>query len=235
MKEEKLPPRLLSRKIQWPNISRVFEKNGQSFQIRPIDKKDIPFIAPFFKKFSPYLLGSIRQNFFEESFYQKEVALLSNWDQDSLEKLYFFGLLETLPENKLIMAFGCVRDAYDLVIQNLNVTLDTGFRGQDISIEYATYLDEVWQKCGTDYVYGFMSTRHTFSQKIFLKMGAQFGGVLPGIFRRTEDQKTYYRDTELSMYKFYNGAENYLKSLEECEVIPELHTQVQELLMKFKK
>lgn len=235
MPTSNLPPRLLSRKIQWPNVTRLFDKEGQQFQIRPIDTADIPALAAFFKKFSPYLQGSIRQNFFEEFFYHTQAALLSNWEKDSIEKLYFFGLMESLSDKKMIMAFGCVRDAYDLVIQNLNVTLDPELRGKDFSTIYAQYLDELWQNCGTDYVYGFMSTQHTFSQKIFLKIGGKFGGILPGIFRRTLDQTTYYRDTELFMYKFYQNAEDYLKNLEDCEALPELELHLKELVSRLKK
>lgn len=231
--QESIPTRSLDRKIVWPKIIREFEKNDQNFCIRPIDEKDIPVLAQFFRTHSPYFLGSIRQNFFDESFYKNESCLLKNWKNDSENKLHFFGVLETLPDKKIIMGFGCVRDAYDLVVQNLNVTLDPAYRGQDISIEYAVYLNDLWQQCGADYVYGFISTRHVLSQKVFLKLGGKFGGILPGIFRRTLDGTTYYRDTELFMYKFYNDAEKYLSDLKNCKIVSELKSDIQQLLNQF--
>lgn len=231
---DEIPTRSLNRRIVWPKLIREFEKNGQKFCIRPIAEKDISPLALFFQTHSSYFYGSTRQNFFDESFYKKESCLLENWETDSKNKLHFFGILETLPEKKMIMGFGCVRDPYDLVIQNLNVTLDPTYRGQDIAGEYVHYLDTLWQQSGADYTFGYMSTRHVLSQKMFLKLGGKFGGILPGILRRTLDGKNYYRDTELFMYKFFNGAENYLSPLQNCQVVPELEKDMRDLLNEIK-
>lgn len=230
-----MPTRPLNRVIVWPRKIHEFEKGGQKFRLRPIDTGDITPLARFFHDFSPYLQGSARQNFFEENFYSQQVCQLSHWNEDSHQKLYFFGVLETLPEQKLIMGFGCQRDPYDLVIQNLNVTLDPSFRGQDISGEYASYMDQLWLECGTDYVYGLISTRHVFSQRIFQKLGGKFGGILPGYFRRSLDGKNYFRDSEVYMYKFYNDAENFFSPIENCQVMPEFFRDVEALLAKMRK
>lgn len=133
------PTRPLGRRIVWPRMVREFDKAGRGFRLRPIDRPDIPALARFFREHSPYLLGSARQGFFDESFYERDVCLASRWQEDAERKLYLFGVLETVADGRIVMGFGCMRDPYDLVVQNLNVTLDPILRGQDISIAYAAY------------------------------------------------------------------------------------------------
>jgi hypothetical protein len=229
MKEQLQRP-LNGRSIHWPKKIQDFKKGEDVFRIRPIDREDIGALALLYRQHCPYFLGSTRQSLFQESFYEAEVALLSHWEQDSLAKLYFFGVIEHVNKGRIVMGFGCRRDPYDLVIQNLAVILDPEYRNQDLSNEYVSYLDQLWEESGADYAYGLMSTQHVISQNIFLKFGAQCGGILPGIFRRTHDGKNYYRDTETIMYKFYNGAEKYCRFPKPDQVAQESLTHIEALV-----
>ncbi len=226
--------RSLDRSIVWPKMIVDIQKEDQRFQIRPIDHKDIHELSELYRNYCPYFLGSARQHLLEESFYSEQVSLLSNWDDDSHKKIYFFGVMEHVNKNRIVMGFGCQRDPYDLVIQNLAVILDPEYRKQNLGADYVKYSDNFWAQSGTDYVFGLLSTRHTYSQKMFLKAGARYGGFLPGVFRRTFDGKNYYRDTEAYMYKFYNNSEKYCRDIGSCLVTEEAASHIEELIKKIK-
>lgn len=219
--------------IVWPKIITKFQQKNTPFCLRPMDVRDINPVVDLYRKYCPYFYKSSRHSLLEKNFYQTEVCHRSQWQKHSKSRPYFFGIMEDLKLNKIIMAFGCRRDLYDKIIQNLAVILDPAYRGNQIADHYVSYLDNLWRKSGTDYVYGYMSMQHVASQKAFLKVGGHFGGILPGITRRTYDGKTYFRDSQIFMYKFYNNSEKYCTPLENCQLVPQAIDDMKKIINQF--
>ncbi len=198
-----LPP------VRWPKKIEEFEHQNKKYRIRPIDLKDIPIVASLYNTYYPHLYQSSRHFLLEESFYKTEAALLSNWESDSLEKNYFIGLIETVPENEIIFAFGAWKDPHDRMIQALAIVLKPEYRGVDLAHYPMDYLNRIIEESGVDYAFGTAQARDVIAQKICLRGGYKFGGIMPGAFRWSFDGKTYYRDMLIYVYKFFNGAEKY--------------------------
>ncbi len=208
-----LPP------VRWPKKIEEFEHQNKKYRIRPIDQKDIPIVVSLYNSYYPHLYQSSRHFLLEESFYETKAALLSNWEVDSLEKNYFIGLIETVPENEVIFAFGAWKDPHDRMIQALAIVLKPEYRGVNLAHQAMGYLNHIIEESGVDYAFGTAEARDLIAQRICLRGGYKIGGVMPGSFRWSFDGKTYHRDTLIYMYKFFNGAEKYSTQPQDWQLV----------------
>lgn len=208
----------IDKKIVWPKIIKEFEKDGIKYRIRPIDITDIDSVVEIYNQVMPYVLFSYNHDFLFQNLYHEQATLLSKWDEHAPTRRYFFGIIEEIETSKIIMAFGCRKDPYDLVIQNQAMVLLPEYRGNLFANIYIDYIDQIFEKSGADYVFGITSTQHVFAQKIVLFMGAGVSGFMPSFLRRTIKGKKYYRDHEVYVYKFYNGSEKYSVPLGDAKI-----------------
>lgn len=195
--------------IRWPYLIETFTHQDINYQIRPIDKTDVEEVVAMFNNYYPHLFSSSRQDMQQQSFYESKVAMLADWESDSINKEYFIGVFEDLTNNHLAFAFGLFRDSFDKAIKGMAMVIHKDYRHTKLASYYVDYLVKFLEESGCDYVSVGISSSDLIAQNMAFKMGLRPGGIMPGAFRWSHDGEHYYRDMLIYFYKFCNGAEKY--------------------------
>jgi hypothetical protein len=226
------------RPIEWAKVITEFEHNGERLVFRPMDVGDARAVAALYAAYYPHLYASTRHDFLDETFYPREAAMLSRWDEDARTKPYFFGVVERTAAHeatheathKIVGVFGCLRDPHDRVAQNLAVVITPALRGQALTHHFSRYYDDLFERSGADCVWGTIDAKDVITQRFSFFTGCHVGGFMPGVFRWSYDRRTYYRDMLLYFYKLYNGAEAYTTRPSDWVVDPKAVAELRSLL-----
>lgn len=208
--------------ITWPNEELNFEHGNSHFLIRPLKENDIKYVLEIYRNHCSYFYLSTCQRYLEEEFYHQSCAKIDNWKNDKINKDFFCAVIIDKSKEKIIGASLSKKEPHDLVIRHSAVAMNPEYRGHSLATPFMNYLDKVFSKSGTDYVFGLVTAMHQAPQMIMKKAGFKMGGIVPGIMRRTFDGENYYRDNSILMYKFYNDAEDYCIPTKEMDIAPEI-------------
>ena len=206
----------------WPRIEVDKCTDSTNWVIRPICQKDVNQVVQLFREYYPELSGSEREHFLEESFFNSDVALLDSWEESCREKLWFVGVLQEVESRKIFGAFSFRKGKYDRIVQGTAMVIETSRRNKSFFAGVYDYWYTMIPAMPLEYYFTEVSTRHVYAQKIAVRLGLKMGGLMPGAIRRSKSENSFYRDTLIYMYRYFNGAEQRATLPENANILPEL-------------
>jgi len=195
--------------LRWPRTVLALELDGAPYEFRPMHRDEVGAVRDLFAVHYPQLYRSSRHGLLEEAFYHEAVALLPDWDAEALEKPGFVGVVAPRGGHDPLFAALYLKDPYDPVIQLCAAILAPAARGKGLTRYYAAFTNLLLEQSTAEYAFATPHVKDTLIQELARAGGFKAAGVLPGAFRWACDERSYYRDAVVYIYKFLRGAERH--------------------------